>query len=170
MKTWLRWLLLTLSIGGGFNGLALNLQMFFQPQFQQPVYFFVIAIFTLLYGFVFIAGLLFADDPNRSTLLLIALSLQIPSVSCPLFEYHFSAGIPFVFSIIDGKLNTATRFGGQWQFTLSQKLPWGFGVDLFALFSAIFLLKYRCRNVDSSGSRKTILKTWITERLFSKDK
>ncbi len=149
MKTWLRWLLLTISVGGGFTGLVLNFQMFFHPQFEQPIYVILIGAFTVLYGFVLVAGLLFADDPNYSTPLLIALCLQIPSISSPILVYRFSTGLPIIFSIMGGKLSASVRLGGEWQFNLFQEFPWGFGIDLCALILFILLITYRRRNLHN---------------------
>jgi hypothetical protein len=166
VKTWLRWLLLTFSIGGGFAGLVLSSQMLANPQFKQPSHIILISFFTALYGFVFVAGLLFADDPNRSTPLLIALCLQILSVSSPIFMCRFSAGLPVVINIIGGNTNATARIGGEWQFHLFPKLPWGFGINLCALTLLILLVKYRRRNLhDSLEPRKAALKAWFTKQL-----
>ncbi len=169
MKTWLRWFLIMFAIGGGFAGIALNLQFFFQPQFKPLSYLGLLAGFTILYGFVLVSGLLFADDPNNSTPLLISLCLQIPSISSAILVYHFSAGLPVIFGVIDGKFNVSTRLGSEWQFSLFQQFPSGFGVDLTSLILLIFLIRYRHRNRDDSiESSKSTLKTWCTKQLFSK--
>jgi len=161
VKTWIRWLLLALSIGGGFEGIALNFQFLSLPEFKQPVYVALIGISIILYGFVFVSGLLFADDPNCSAPLLISLCLQIPTISSPILVYRFLSGFPFVLSVTGGKLNTMVRVGGEWQFNLFQELPWEGGINLCALISLILLIRYRRRNLpDPLESHKTGLKFW----------
>ena len=170
MKIWLRWLLLTISVGGGFEGLILNLHFLALPEFQQPTTLLVISLFTILYGFVFVAGLFFADDPNNSTPLLISLCLQIPTISSPIVIYRFLSGFPIVVSMTNGEINMTARFGGEWQFNLHQELPWGFGINLYALICLILLLKYRHRNRDNSATLlQGGLKKWFTTATIFKN-
>lgn len=150
MKTWLRWFLLALSVGGGFTGVVLNFQMYFQPQFKQPIALVLISVSTALYAFVFVSGLIFADNPDRTSPLQVSLSLQVISISSPILAYHFSSGFPVIVSIIDGQFRAAARLGSEWQFNLLQKLPWGVGINLCALTLLVLLVRHRRQEANCS--------------------
>src|SRR5690242_10285691 len=104
MKTWLRWILLTLTIGGGFTGLAVTLQATFQSEID--VFSGIIAgLVSLLYLFVIVSGLLFAENSKRIFPLIVAFAFQIPFISSPVFTYSFSAGFRVTTGIVGGKLH-----------------------------------------------------------------
>src|SRR6516225_2116906 len=91
MKTWLRLTLVTVTVGGGFTGVAITLQALLSPQ-QQPLAYILLLAFLALFAFVTASGLIFVHNPQRTALLVPAIALQIPWVSSPLIAYKFAAG------------------------------------------------------------------------------
>jgi hypothetical protein len=152
MKTWFRWILLILSIGGGFTGFVLTIKELFHPQSKQIIYFILFCGFSSLYLFILIAGLIFADNPKKIKPLLLAFALQVPWVSSPIMAYRFSAGIHLTVGVIGGDLRVLFRLGSDWQFNLMQNLSWGIGVNVPALVLIFLLLNYRKLKLQSLAS------------------
>jgi len=150
MKSWLRLTLITMTVGGGFTGIATVLQML--PMFGQqdrPVGNYIVALVAItLFAFVVISGLLNAQNPQRTTPLVIALVLQIPLISCPIIAYQFAAGFQVAVDLIDGHPGAGTRLGAAFQIHFFQQQPWGIGINLFALLMLIMLV----RSVKTSNS------------------
>jgi hypothetical protein len=141
MKTWLRLTLVTMTVGGGFAGIALTLQALFNSHGASTLNLLVMIAFVGLYTFVTISGLIFVHDPNRTTPLMVALAIQIPSVSSSSVVYKFAAGIR-AFLMLGGSQGTNTpgvRFswdffpGSSWTFSLSRDKPLAIGVNVAAL-------------------------------------
>ncbi len=141
MNAWLRLTLITVTVGGGFSGFTATLQQLSSLQSQPPASSILMVGFLGLYALVTISGLLFVQDQRRTVPLIIALAIQIPWVSSPLFAYRFSAAFHLTIGLIGGKLNGGFRLGSDWQCSLFQKLPWGVGVNLFALLVVLLLAR-----------------------------
>ncbi len=139
MKPWLRLTLITLTVGGGFTGFSVTMQQLFKPQSQQPVYFALLVGFLALYAFVTASGLLFVQNPRQTGPLFIAIAMQVPWVSSPLFTYRFTSGFHVTIGVVGGSLGGGFNLGSDWQCNVFQKLPWGIGVNLFALVIMILL-------------------------------
>jgi hypothetical protein len=149
IKAWFRWMVLILTIGGGFTGLALIVQGIFQLQTRQLSYLFLYTPFVILYGSTIVSGLLFADNPKNTILLKIALIAQIPWFSSPVLAYSFGAGLRITAGILGDHLNASFRIGSDFQISYFQGLPWGIGVNVFALAVLVLLLRFT-RASDSS--------------------
>jgi hypothetical protein len=148
MKTWLRLLLVALTVGGGFTGLTYTLNAFGGFEKYGLAAELVGLAFMALYAFVIVAGLLFVHDLHCTRPLLVAIALQIPWVSLPVFEYHFAAGLYAAVTL--GPPQLAGQFvtygltgdlGANWKFRFASVLegPWSLGINLFALFIYVLL-------------------------------
>lgn len=149
MKTWLRLLLVLMTVGGGFTGVSVTSNLFDSSNKNGSVAVVITLIFMALYAFVVAAGLLFVYDSRRVGPMLVAFALQIPWVSLPVFEYRFAAGLnaamafgpPRVaqdaLSMIDlsGHLETAFQF----RFGTVQEGPWRIGINLAAALLYVLL-------------------------------
>lgn len=146
MKTWLRLLLVLMTVGGGFTGVTVTSNLFNNSKEYVVA---IALIFTILYAFVVAAGLLFVYDSHRTGPMLVAIGLQIPWVSLPVFEYHFAAGLngALVFgpprmaqdlgTMIELRSDFLTSF--QFRFGAIQEGPWRVGINLFAAILFIML-------------------------------
>ena len=139
MSNWLRLTLITMTVGGGFAGVALTAQVLFSEQVSGPVLMGMCLVFTLLYLFVLISGLVFVQNPRRVMPTVVALALQIPVISSPLVAYRFGAGLHGGAGL--GELGPFgwLRLGCDWQLNLLQPLPWGVGINLVAVLMLIVL-------------------------------
>ncbi len=140
MKPWLRLTLITVAVGGGFTGFAATLQQLLKPQNQQPAYFVLVFGFLSLYAFVTFSGLLLVLNERQTSPLLVAFALQIPWVSSPLLAFRFTAGFHVTVGLLGGTFSGGFSLGSEWQCNLFQKLPWGIGVNLFAVLIVIILI------------------------------
>lgn len=98
-------------------------------------------VFTGLYVFVTVGGLIFVHDPQRIGPLVAALGIQIPWISSSLVLYKFAAGVQ-AFITVGGseKANTVGvhfgwdfLLGSSWRLALLQERPLGIGVNVAAL-------------------------------------
>jgi hypothetical protein len=154
MKTWLRWFILILTIGGGFAGAAVTVQVLFQPTTTGLINIALCCGFLALYLFTILSGLLFADNPRRTIPIIVALILQIPWVSSPILSYSFSAGSRLTVAFVGGDFRLSYLFGSDWQVFILQNKPWGVGLNLFALVVLLVLLWYtwKSRNPVEQGA------------------
>ena len=134
MRSWLRLTLLTMTIGGGFCGIATTWQLLFSPQIQGPGLATICAAFLLLNTFVLTSGLLFVNNPQKTMPLVISLALQVPMVSSPIIAYQVVTGLGVVTGMSDGNLFATVRLGSLWEFYLLQQHPWGIGLNLVPIF------------------------------------
>jgi hypothetical protein len=139
MKPWLRLTLVTVTVGGGFTGVAITLQALISQ--QQPQAYVLFLSFLLLFAFVTASGLIFVHNPQKTTLLIPAIALQIPWVTSPLIAYKFAVGFQVSVALIGGRFVGGFRLGSDFQINFLQQLPWGVGVNLFALALLVLLLR-----------------------------
>jgi hypothetical protein len=140
MKSWLRLTLITVTVGGGFTGVALTLQLFLRPS-QPLAYYLLMLAFLALFAFITVSGLVFVQNPQRADLLIVSLGLQIPWVSSPIIAYKLAAGFQVCIALIGGRFAGGFRLGSDFQINVFQRLPWGAGVNLFALALLVLLLQ-----------------------------
>ncbi|QOV91757.1 hypothetical protein [Humisphaera borealis] len=156
MSTWLRLTLITMTVGGGFTGVALTAQFLFSPQITGPAVLAICIVFLLLHGFVLASGLLFLHNPEILKPMVVALAIQIPYVSSPLVTYRFGCGLLGGFGIAETGPFGWLRLGSDWQFYLFQPLRWGFGINLVAvgMLAAISMsiARHRRRSVAAASS------------------
>jgi len=149
MKTWLRLTLITMTVGGGFTGAVLTFQSLLNSPKQSSFNLLLLAVFTAVYAYVTVAGLIFVHNPQRTRPLITALAIQIPWISSPMIVYKFAAGLLAVLSVgcPDGAGTFGFEFGwkilmgSSFQFALAQKNPWSIGINFVPL--AIFVLSSR---------------------------
>ena len=91
MKLWLRLLFITITVGGGFTGFVLTFQSLFNSPHQRPLNVLLTIIFLALNAYVFVSGLLFVRDEQRTRPVMAALAIQIPWISSPLMVYKFAS-------------------------------------------------------------------------------
>jgi len=140
MKSWLRLTLITLTVGGGFTGVALTLQLLLRPS-QPLAYYLLMVAFLALFAFITVSGLVFVHNPQRTDLLIVALGLQVPWVSSPIIAYRLAAGFQVSVALIGGRFAGGFRLGSDFQINVFQLLPWGAGVNMFALALLVLLLR-----------------------------
>lgn len=151
MKTWLRLLLILITVGGGFTGVVLSLQLVGEAKDQGAFQVVVALAFVGMYAFVTGSGLLLAHDPKRTRPVLVSLALQLPWVSCPVFVYEFAAGMHAAFTL--GTPDDSDRIGLHlgwnllvgshclFRFADYQEVPWTFGVNLVPLILMTLMLR-----------------------------
>ncbi len=143
MKPWLRLTLITVTVGGGFTGVAITFQSFLAPQNPAPAFFnlLIILAFLALFAFITVSGLIFVHSPEKTTPLIVSLALQIPWVSSPIIRYKVAAGFQISVALIGGRVGGGFRLGTDFEFYLFRGLPWGVGINFFALALLILLLR-----------------------------
>ena len=139
MQPWLRLTLITMTVGGGFTGVAITLQSILNAHNQPPIQCLLIMGFLGLFAFVTVSGLLFVQNPQRIGPMIVALALQIPWVSSPLIAYKFAAGFQVCAARIGGRFFGGVSLGSDFQIAFFQKLPWGGGINFFAMALLILL-------------------------------
>jgi hypothetical protein len=148
MNTWLRWVFIVLSVGGGFTGIAVTTEALFRNEAGLGTWL-ICGLAILFYLFIVVSGLIFADNPARTFPLVAALIVQIPWVSSPVFVYSICAGSGVSAGLLDGKVVLNWRFGSSFEFFILGGHPWGAGINFFALLALILLLRYGRKRVGS---------------------
>jgi hypothetical protein len=147
MNAPLRLTLVTMSVGGGFLGLALAGQMLLGPEVQLLT----TLQLMLLFLFVTVSGLVCVQWPHRSNLLVVALALQVPLISSPFFTYRLGAGCSFIVGVVDARFYWhAVLLGSRAEVGWFGNFPWGIGINLVAASLLILLLVAR-KNAHSKN-------------------
>ena len=133
MSSWLRLTLITMTVGGGFTGIALSLQMLSSQQIAGAEIYAIYIGFLILSLFVLVSGLVFVQNPDRFTLLAFALAIQIPQVTSQILAFRFGLGIHGGFGLSTTGPFGWVRVGGDVNFGVLRPLPWSIGVNLVAL-------------------------------------
>ena len=151
MKTWLRLLLVTVTVGGGFTGIVLTSNLLGSGG-HGAMQIVIVLLFMALYAFVTVSGLLLVLDESRTRPVLTALALQIPWVSSPVMVYQFASGLHAAITLgtpedtdrIGIHLGWNFLFGTHFQFRVGtyQETPLALGVNAVAVALVIFLLRY----------------------------
>ncbi len=141
MKTWLRLTLVTMTVGGGFTGIAATLQALFNSPNASTLRLLVMIAFVGLYAFVTVSGLIFVRDPKRTRPLMVALAIQIPSGSSSFIVYKFAVGVRAFLMVgsSEGANTPGIRvswdffLGSSWTFSLLGQKPLAISVNVAAL-------------------------------------
>ncbi|HTX74851.1 MAG TPA: hypothetical protein VMD29_01510 [Terracidiphilus sp.] len=162
MKTWLRLLLVTLTVGGGFTGAAAMLEAMRNARgFPQLL---VLIVFLGLYGFVVVSGLILVWNPARTRPVLAALALQVPWLSSTVLTYNFASGMCLEIAL--GPPQETGRFGlyAAWYMHFGAYFrfhvggsgddPLAFGVNVIAL--VLFILVLRSNRLSHKASQQTV--------------
>ena len=150
LRTLLRVALITMTVGGGFKGVILTVQLLASSDSSAVVQRVLVVMFLALYGFVAACGLWFACDRRRVRPLLAALAIQIPWVSTPLVVYKFAAGLYAVVSVggpqdagdLGVRFGAEALFGSTFRVAWLQEIPWSVGVNVAALVFFVVLWKF----------------------------
>lgn len=155
MKTWLRLLLVLISVGGGFAGVAVMAGAFVTVTGATR---WIAVVGGLLYAFIAASGLIFVHDSRRTGPLLVGMALQVPWVSSPVFVYQLFAGCGVGVGIVADnigtpslwiRINTETTYiGSMAELRLFESAPWRLGVNLVAL--VLLILVWRARSKKST--------------------
>jgi hypothetical protein len=132
MSAWLRLTLVTLTVGGGFLGMAIAAQVMLSPQGIGAR---VIGVAPIMfYLAVLVSGLMVVQNPRRTRPVMIILVLQLPVIISPIFGYQFSSGLSANFGPTFDPSGMgwfwSMQFGSQFSFGLMPQPPWGFGFNL----------------------------------------
>jgi hypothetical protein len=155
MPTWLRMVLVTASVGGGFTGFVVTLTGLGTPLPASSRV--ILVAFAALYVFVVVAGLLFVHNPRRLVPLAVALGMQVPFVASPGVAYRFSAGAHVTVGVMIGQPSGSVRLMGSGQlgssflFVMFQPRPLAAGINLVALALFAGVLWARSRRLLPVG-------------------
>jgi hypothetical protein len=165
MNAWFRRLLLVLTVGGGFLGLALTLQLFATA--DKAIVYLTLLAFVGLYGYGIFVGLKLSEGFNPIAHLRFYFALQVPFISSPVIAYRFCSGLQATVAIIyrggeivaeglhlESGLRWDCRLGSEWKFAILSSEPWGCGVNLVALI-LMFLLYSRWAGVPGERASPT---------------
>lgn len=165
MKTWLRLLLVAVTVGGGFTGIVMIADLMASGNVRSAVQMVILLIFLALYAFVTVSGLLFVHNEKRTGPLSAALALQIPWISCPCFVYQFAAGLYGVVALEtpENPVRTGIHFawnlmlGTHFIFRISghNDFAWSFGINAAAVL-LIFLLRRSNRSSPLAQTHQAI--------------
>src|SRR5438552_11235354 len=86
MNVWFRRLLLILTIGGGFVGVARTIQFF--SHVDKVIAYVVLLAFVCLYGYGIFLGVKLSEGPAPLRHLRVYFGLQIPFISSPIVAYR----------------------------------------------------------------------------------
>jgi hypothetical protein len=149
MNVWFRRLLLVLTIGCGFLGIALTIQFFAQT--DKVVAYIMLLAFIGLYAYGIFVGLKLSEGPPPLKHLRLYFGLQIPFISSPLVVYRFCSGLQATVAIGQSGLTWDCRLGTEWQFAIFSSAAWGCGVNFVALI-IVFLLYSRLATTAGKDS------------------
>src|SRR5262245_47840911 len=93
MKSWLRLILITMTVGGGFTGFVYTFERIMNGSYQNVPVLLIYIVFFVLFAFVTASGLLFVRDPKQTGPLTVTLAMQIPCVYSSILSYKFAAGL-----------------------------------------------------------------------------
>jgi len=140
MKNWIRYILITLSVGGGFTGMTVIAQMLGMGQFQLLSQSVIAGLFFCLYAFVVWSGLVLVKNPRKIWPIMIALIIQVPVISSPLISYRFFSGAQIMAGLLGFKLNASANFGSSFFLGFFYGPPWGLCINILPLVLGGILL------------------------------
>jgi hypothetical protein len=138
VNSWLRRLLIILTVGGGFTGVAFTVQFFAKT--DKAFGYLILVGFIVLYGWGVFIGIKLSEGPAPLGHLRAYFAFQIPFILSPIYVYRFCSGFHFTIALIQSGLQWDFRLGSEMQFAFLSQAPWGFGINLFAV--AIIVLLY----------------------------
>ncbi len=149
MKTWLRLILVTVLVGGGFTLFASSVEVLSRTDDPQLMAVGLFVIMIVCSSFITASGLVLVYDPRRTRLARVALALQIPYISSSLFMYKLicGAGLYTVVSlqpiedlmVVGGHIGIRFQLGGYWSIAIWEGHPSGIGVNWIAILLLMIL-------------------------------
>jgi hypothetical protein len=152
MNIWFRRLLVILTIGGGFLGVAITAQFF--SQVDKVIGYLVLLAFVGLYGYGICLGVKLSEGSALLRHLRVYFGLQIRFISSPVIAYRFTTGLQTTIAITQSGLRWDFRLGSEGQFAIISQEPWGFGINVVAL-TIVFLLYSRFAVVAEDATLET---------------
>lgn len=147
MSIWLRLLIITATVGGGFMGLSLCIGILLRGiSGLGSIVVFLAAV--SIFGYILYAGLRACAYPDEIANTGLALWLQVPWVTSPIISYRLSAGYSFSASYYPPvDFGFFFNLGSEFILNLLRPDRWGIGVN----FAAIILLLLLRRSVSASS-------------------
>ncbi len=142
MNIWIRLLLVTMTVGGGFTGVVLVSQLILSPQAQNAGNFIILLFFFFSYLFILISGLIFVQHSQKTGLLFAALVIQIPVIHTPIISYQLTCGLSFIPSITSNGFNFNIRMGNTFFLYFLKGPPWGVGINMVAFILLLILIQH----------------------------
>lgn len=139
MNVWLRRFLVILTVGGGFAGLALTVQIIFVAQKPFWVTYAIALLFFALYAYGVFIGIWLSEGSRPVWPLLFYFALQIPFISSPIFTYRFCSGLQATVAIVGDVLSWDARLGSECRLAILSSATLGFGINLVALVVVLIL-------------------------------
>ena len=149
MKTWLRLILVVFTVGGGFTLITGATDVLFRTNPMSLTAVMLLGFMMASGAFIMASGLVLVRDPRCTRLAQIALALQIPWVSSPLFAFRLFCGVG-LYAVVgleppEDVVRVGDHFG--WRFQLGayssvgfwENHPWSLGINLVALFLLVAL-------------------------------
>jgi len=130
MKTWFRWVILVVTIGGGFQGFAEIFAEFLALQSKTPAAVVLCGIITVFYILAIVAGLRFAENPKYTSVLIIVLLTQIPVIYSPILGYELNTALLVVLKFVGCKPGLGYLLGSDHRLLIGYDMPWGIGVNV----------------------------------------
>ena len=148
MNVWFRRLLLVLTIGGGFLGIAVTIQFFAQT--DKVVGYIMLLAFIGLYAYGVLVGLKLSEGPPPLKHLRLYFGVQIPFISSPVVVYRFCSGLQATVAIAQSGLTWDCRLGTEWQFAIFSSAVWGCGINFVALVIVSLLYSRLATDVNKA--------------------
>ena len=150
MQKLLRYLLLSLTIGGGYLGVAATTDVLMTSGQSYPLLPWVLSAFFAFYGCAILTGLRLADRIAQPVLLPLVFLIQVPWVSSSLVTFSVTSGLHFTVFYSD-RFSLLYAFGSEWTFSMGDRAPTGFGINFFALAMALVALALRRHKLPGSA-------------------
>lgn len=143
LHVWSHRILLVLIIGGSFMGISTTVMSALAVSEWTASAYGGLILATLFYGYGLFVGLRLAELPNDIRHVVIFYLLQVPFFSSPFFLFRFMAGADADVAYFPSGFAANYRFGSSWEVGVLENVPWGFGINLFAvgILCALFVLK-----------------------------
>jgi hypothetical protein len=140
MQRWLRWLLIILTVGGGFCGLVLGLPSLLFAARADSHRLIEAGVFAPVYVYALYLGLRLAEGHKPIGGLVFYFALQIPWIDCSDFSYRFYSGllVSLLFAPDGQRWLAAAGFLNQLIF--SPGLPFCVGINIMAVLIVFALI------------------------------
>ena len=139
MKPWFKWVILTVTIGGGFQGFVEVVQEFVAMQSKTPTAVILCSIIAAFFLLAIAAGLRFAGNTEHTSALILVLLLQIPLIYSPILGYELNTAVLAVLKFDGGKLGWGAQLGSDHRLLVGYDMPWGIGVNMFPVVLLVLL-------------------------------
>ena len=140
MHRWLRRFLTILTIGGGFLGIVVGVPRSLFAAGWDARSLVEALVFVSIYLYAIYLGLRLAEGYAPTWGLILYFGLQVPSLDCSAFSYHFYSGLMVTYILGDAGQRFALATGYFQQFLISSGVAASFGVNFIALLMVFMLI------------------------------